>query len=230
MQPIFRFFALCVVLLWAWPDELPAAENVQTAVVQEYRVGVSDELNFRFTYVPELNSVVTVRADGKLSLPLVGEFPVEGLSLPELIERVEQLMSAHLRRPQVTVNLQGTASQRVFVGGEVTRPGAQPLTGPLTVLQAVTVAEGLKETAQAGKTIILRRGASGSRTVLEVDLDSLMSGHDLAQDIALQAYDVVIVPRSGIANIDRWIDQYIRRLIPFSLGASYTYNANGLIQ
>ena len=57
-----------------------------------------------------------------------------------------------------------------------------------------------------------------------------MAGAEGAQDITLQPYDVVVVPRSGIANLNLWVDQYIRRLIPFGLGISYTINRNGVVQ
>ena len=196
---------------------------------QEYRVGVGDELNFRFTYVPEMNTAATVRSDGRVSLPLIGEVEASGQSLAELTGQVEQLMSAHLRRPQLVINVQAGAVRRIFVGGEVARPSMQQLAGPLTVLQAVMMAEGLRETAQPAKTIVLRRARDGSASVLQVDLDAVMDGSDLSQDVPLQAYDVVIVPRSGIANLGRWVDQYIKRVLPFSMGFSYTITRNGVL-
>lgn len=217
-------------MLWLCAASVQAADTPPAPELTGYRVGISDELSFRFTYVPELNTAVTVRSDGRISLPLVGELTVDGLSLAELTKQVETLMSEHLRRPQVVINVQGGTSRRVFVGGEVGRPSMQPLLGPLTVLQAVMVAEGLRDGASPQQTIVLRRGPAGERTVLSVDLDAVMSGRDLAQDLLLQANDVVIVPRSGIASLDRWVDQYVRRVLPFSLGFSYTINRNGGIQ
>jgi polysaccharide export outer membrane protein len=131
----------------------------------------------------------------------------------------------------VAINLQGSVtSQRVFIGGEVVRPGVQPLLGPLTVLQAVMVAEGLKDGAQAREVIVLRNDAQGERQVLRLDLKAVMAGQDGANDITLSPYDVVIVPRSGIANLGLWVDQYIRRVLPINLGFSYTVNRNGALQ
>lgn len=207
-----------------------AAEEAHVQTDQKYRVARGDELNFRFFFTPELNTVAVVRSDGHVALPLVGELQVEGLSMAELTAKVEQLMAPQVRRPQVVVNVQGGASQRVFVGGEVVRPGVQALLGPLTVLQAVMVAEGLKDGAKPSQVLVLRRGPAGERKVLSVDLSAAISGRDLSQDLALQAYDVVVVPRSGIADLGLWVDQYIRRVIPFSLGFSYTINKNGAIQ
>ena len=76
------------------------------------------------------------------------------------------------------------------------------------------------------QVLLLRRGAQGQRQVLRVDLDAAMSGRDLAGDVPLQAFDVVVVPRSGIADVGRWVDLYIRRVLPVSLGFSYTIDRN----
>lgn len=196
-----------------------------------YRVSRGDELNLKFIYAPELNTIVTVRPDGRVAIPIGGEFAAEGLSMDELRSMVETLVAAQLRRPQVVINVQGTTPQRVFVGGEVGRPGVQPLLGPLTALQAVMVAEGLKDTAQPRDVIVLRRGPNGERQVLPVNLKSLMDGEEVAAaDVALQPYDVVIVPRSGISNLNVWIDQYVRRVLPVSLGFSYSINRGGVVQ
>jgi protein involved in polysaccharide export with SLBB domain len=230
MRYMNQFLVLFISLFWLGAGAVLAAEGAPLPELPGYQVGISDELNFRFIYVPELNTVVTVRSDGRISLPLIGELLVDGLTLAEVTERVEAQMSAHLRRPQLVVNVQGAGSRRVFVGGEVGRPSMQPLLGPLTVLQAVMVAEGLRETASPQQTTVLRRGPAGERTVLSVDLDAVMSGRDLTQDLPLQAYDVVIVPRSGIANLGRWVDQYIRRVVPVNLGFNYTINRNGVLQ
>lgn len=226
----YRFLGFLGALFFVLSSVTQASEDRVPSVATGYRVAVNDELNFRFFYLPELNTVSTVRADGRVSLPLVGEVLVDGLTVVELTTRIEQLMSAHVRRPQLMVNVQGGTSQRVFVGGEVTRPGVQPLQGPLTVLQAVMVAEGLKDGAQPREVLVLRRGPGGSRTVLPVDLSAAMSGSDVSQDLLLQAYDAVIVPRSGIANLGLWVDQYVKRVLPFSLGFSYTLNKNGSLQ
>jgi protein involved in polysaccharide export with SLBB domain len=207
---------------------IPASAGVVPA---NYRVGPGDELNFRFTYTPDLNTVAQVRADGKVSLPILGEMPAAGLSLRELADQVQVALSQRVRRPEVVINVQGPLpSQRVFVGGEVVRPGVQPLAGALTVLQAVMVADGLKDTAQPREVTVLRQASGGQHQVLRLDLKALMEGREGARDITLSPYDVVIVPRSGIANVGLWVDQYIRRVLPISLGFSYSIGRNASVQ
>jgi polysaccharide biosynthesis/export protein len=210
----------------ATPAAVPAAAEVPA----DYRIARGDELSFRFFYAPELNTTATVRSDGRVALPLIGELRVEGQTMAVLAAEVERLMSAQVRRPQVVINVQGSGSQRVFVGGEVARPGMQPLLGPLSLVQAVMVAEGLKDSAQARQVILMRRGPQGERQVRVVDLEAALSGRDASQDVSLQPYDVVMVPRSGISDLNLWVDQYIRRVLPFSLGFSYTVNRNGVVQ
>lgn len=224
-------------------DETPAPPGAPAAAVAvagaaavsgaastgpDYRITRGDELQLRFFYTPELNLQATVRSDGRVSLPLVGEVVVEGQTIAELTAMVERLLAPQVKRPQLAVNVQAAQTQRVFVGGEVGKPGMQPLLGPLTVLQAVMVAEGMKDTAMPQQVLLLRRGAQGQRQVLRVDLDAAMSGRDLAGDVPLQAFDVVVVPRSGIADVGRWVDLYIRRVLPVSLGFNYTIDRNGV--
>ena len=198
----------------------PAAADASDRV--DYRISRGDELNLRFYFTPELNTAATVRSDGRISLPLIGELSVEGLTVAELSALVERLLSPQVKRAQVAINVQGTATQRVFVGGEVAKPGMQSLAGPLTALQAVMVAEGMKDTAAPDQVLVLRRTTAGGRQVLKTDLHAVMVGDRPDGDIVLQPFDVVVVPRSGIADVGRWVDLYIRRVLPISFGFSYT--------
>jgi polysaccharide biosynthesis/export protein len=210
---------------WGYAAEPVVSVPAQSADV--YRAGRGDELNFRFTYVPELNTVATVRSDGQVSLPLVGDVLVQGLSVPEIASKLEAALAGKVKRPQVVVNVQGAvSSQRVFVGGEVMRPGAQGLIGPVTVMQAVVAAEGLKDTANASDVLVLRQVSGAPQQVFKVRLDRLMAGDAQVQDMVLRPQDVVIVPRSGVASLNVWVDQYLRRNLPINFGVSYTINQN----
>jgi polysaccharide biosynthesis/export protein len=237
MPNALRFACRVVALLWfalggllwlgGWSHAAEPAPLAAPMAADVYRAGRGDELNFRFTYVPELNTVATVRSDGQVSLPLVGDVQVQGLSMPEIASKIEAALAGKVKRPQVVVNVQGAvSSQRVFVGGEVMRPGAQGLIGPVTVMQAVVAAEGLKDTANASEVLVLRQVAGASQQVLKVRLDRLMAGDTQAQDVVLRPQDVVIVPRSGVASLNVWVDQYLRRNLPINFGVSYTINQN----
>lgn len=221
--------ALVAVLLSLPPqvDAQPAALPPLAAaapVDDAYRIARGDELALRFFYTPELNLEVTVRSDGRVALPLIGELAVEGMTVAGLSALIVQRLEDKVRRPEVAINVKGAGSQRVFVGGEVARPGVQPLLGPLSVVQAVMVAEGFRDTAQPREVVVMRRGSKGEREVVKVNLEAAIAGTDLTQDFLLRPYDVVLVPRSGIANLNLWIDQYVRRNLPISVGFSYSIN------
>jgi polysaccharide export outer membrane protein len=215
---------------------IPAGSAVSLAVpagaagsltASDYRITRGDELSLRFYYTPELNTNAGVRSDGRISVPLLGEVHVEGMTVADMSALIERLLAPQVKRAQVSINVQTAATQRVFVGGEVTKPGMQPLAGPMTVLQAVMVAEGMKDTAQPAHVLLLRRGPQGQREVLTIDLDAVMSGRDLSGDLPLQAFDAIVVPRTGIADVGRWVDLYIRRVLPISFGFNYTIDRNG---
>lgn len=201
-----------------------SAVNAMTAKAAsaDYQISTGDELDMRFVYTPELNTTVTVRPDGKISAPLVGDVKVAGLSPAQVSEQLRSAYANQVKRPEVSVNVRGFASQRVFVGGEVAQPGAQQLAGHLSVLDAIMSAQGYKDTARLNEVVIVRRGDDGKRVVFPVNLEKVIDGEDATQDVLLRPYDVVIVPKSGIANVNLWVDQYIRKNLPINFGVNYS--------
>ncbi|ALN80813.1 polysaccharide biosynthesis/export family protein [Lysobacter antibioticus] len=193
-----------------------------------YRIAPGDELALKFFYVPELNENVTVRPDGRIHLQLVGEVPAAELTPAELAAALKRAYAGSLRQPEVSVEVEkGFARQQVFVGGEVGRPGAQPLLPSLTVMRALIVAQGLRETAAANRVVILRRGDDGRAQVIRVDVASQSrKGADAANDPLLQPFDVVLAVPSHVSRLNKWIDQYIRRNLPVNVGFSYDLNDN----
>jgi protein involved in polysaccharide export with SLBB domain len=235
--PLHRWLArlgLLALLLatWAgWVAPALAQGNTDSATPPSagltYRISRGDELDLRFFYTPELNTKAVVRHDGRISLHLVGELQAEGLTVADLAATIERLLTPQVKRAQVAINVTAPAALRVFVGGEVVRPGMQPLAGPLTALQAVMVAEGIKDTAQPSMAMVLRQLPDGRRQTLRLDLGRLMKGEAADSDVVLQPFDVVLVPRSGIADVGRWVDLYIRRVLPVSFGVSVAVDRNG---
>jgi protein involved in polysaccharide export with SLBB domain len=216
------------------PPSAPAPASTAAAPVGKraategsYYINPGDELSLHFDYMPELDTVEVVRPDGRVELPLVGSQSAGGRTVAELSASLKTAYAAKLRRAELWISIgKGFGSQQVFVGGEVTRPGVQPLSPSLTALQAIIVAEGFKDTADPGHISILRRGPDNNPQMLKVDVDAVMSGKQPSQDVVLQPFDVVIVQRSAVAGVNQWIDQYIRRNIPFNTGFSYVINRN----
>jgi len=184
----------------------------------EYKIQVGDHVDVKFFFNPDLSEQLVVRPDGRISLQLVPEIKAAGLTPRELTEALKREYSRELAKPELTVIVRTFSAQRIFVGGEVGKPGDKPLVGPITVLQAVAMAEGFKETARITEVIVIRRRPDGRPLVMPVNIKAAISGVDVSQDLALMPYDVVYVPRSTMANANLFVDQFIRKMIPVSFG------------
>ena len=93
----------------------------------------------------------------------------------------------------------------------------------MTVLQAISQAGGMKESARVNEVVVIRHGAANQPYAFSVNLEKAIDGTDLRQNISLKAFDIVFVPRSPIANVNVWVDQYLRKNIPISTGFFYNF-------
>lgn len=183
-----------------------------------YSIHPGDELDIKFYYNPTLNESVKVRPDGRISLQLVQEVQAATLSPQELVSVLKQKYSSHLKDPEISVIVRSFEASKVFVDGEVALPGMIEMPGgELTIMQAIARARGLKDTAKREDVLLIRRNGLQRPFVYTVNLDAAMSGTDITQNVALKPFDVVYVPKSAIANVNTWVDQYIRRNIPVNL-------------
>lgn len=220
MLVVMLLLSACTVVRNPTPLDYPGVQAVAVPT-DDYRLQVGDQLDVKFFYHPELNESVTVRPDGRISLQLVQEIRVLGMTPLQLTEKLTKAYSAELDKPSITVIVKTFNTHRVFVDGEVTKAGLVPLIGPMTVLQSISQGGGLKDTARTNEVIVIRRVAENKIASLVVNLDYAIDGTDMRQDILLQPNDIVFVPKSPIANVDVWVDQYIRRLIPIPFGVGY---------
>lgn len=207
------------------PSVLSASDlSVPQQLTKDYQIQTGDQLDIRFYNNPELNEQVTVRPDGRISLQLAPEITAAQTTPAELSRRLVQAYSSELRDPKATVIVRTFGSNRVHVGGEVGRPGVVTLLGSMTVLQSVAEAGGFLDTARRGEVIVIRKGENRKPLIFTVDIDKAVEGSDLSQDIFLKPFDIVYVPKSTIANLNLWVDQYIRRMIPIPFGFGYDLN------
>jgi len=191
---------------------------------QEYRIQAGDQLDIKFFYNSELNEQVIVRPDGRISLQLVNEVMAAGLTPAGLRDLLTTKYAAELDKPEITVIVRSFSGQRVFVDGEVNKSGMINLISPLTVLQALSEAGGVKDTARRNEIVIIRRGLDNRPVVLLVNMEKVIDGTDTGQDLTLMPFDVVYVPKSSIANLNVWVDQYLRKNIPVGAGVYYNLN------
>ena len=182
--------ALCAVLL-----------SGQEKFTQEYRVGPKDLLEISVFGADELSRTVRVSEDGKVTLPLLGEVLVDGLTKSELEKKLADLLGEkYVQNPQVTVFIREYQSKRVSVLGAVEKPGPYQLLGRLTLMQIVSEAGGL--TRDAGSVIIIiRQLADGTSTSLRISIDDLFLKGDAKLNVPLEAGDIVNIPVDKLVAI-----------------------------
>jgi len=191
-----------------------APAQIQTQKPFVYTIAPGDELDIKFFFNPELNETITVRPDGIISLQLIDEIQAAGLEPAELDQKLTDLYSRELRKPVLTVIVRSFTRQRVYVGGEVNTPGLIELSGGLTVLQAVFQSAGFMETADPEETLVIRKGENDKPIPIRIDLAAVMDAGG-GSDFQLQPDDIVFVPKSAIANANKFIDEYIGGLLMF---------------
>jgi polysaccharide export outer membrane protein len=148
-----------------------------------------------------------------VTIPLLGEVMVEGMKPTELEAIVRARYAEAVAEPEVAVIVSQFADQTVFVFGEVKRPGAYPLQGSMTVVDAVARAGGIAVTGNAGSVILMRRNGAEEYSGRKVDLDAVIS-EEGTERIHLMPSDVIFVPMTAIAKVDLFVEQYFKNLSP----------------
>jgi polysaccharide export outer membrane protein len=159
----------------------------------DFVIGPEDGLGVLFWHEPEMSGDVVVRPDGLITLPLIGDIRAAGLKPEALREEIQKAASRYLTEANVMVVVRQINSRRVFITGEVAKPGAYPLTGPRTVMQLIALAGGLNEYADANSITIMRI-ENGRQRSFQFRYKDVARGKALAQNITLQPGDTVVVP------------------------------------
>jgi polysaccharide export outer membrane protein len=174
---------------------------------------------------PELNEEVTVRPDGHISTTAVPDMLAYGRSPADLADSLRGVYAHDLQNPRVSVVVKSFAPTRVYVGGEVATPGEFITVGPtLTLSQAIARAGGTKLSSDDGSVFIIRRGPGDKPELLSVKWRALRQGRDPNADVRLAPYDVVYVPKLGIAEVYQFYNQYVGQFANPSFGFSYLLN------
>lgn len=172
-------------------------------------------------------TLFTVLNDGTIYYPFVGNIKAAGRTPGELAQVLTQKLRPIYRQPDVTVNINQTQSNAVFVGGAVRSPTAVPIPLASTADQAIIGAGGMLSSADARKVALLREDQDGAYKTYFFDYSRLLAdgGH---HPLRLQRGDVLFVPKSTAGNHAEGADLYINQLLPFakSIGVGATYNFN----
>jgi polysaccharide biosynthesis/export protein len=176
-----------------------------------YRVAIGDVLATRCYFNPQLDDEVTVRPDGNISLSLIGEIHVAGRTAQEISGEITKAYSAYFLKSTAVVIVRNFNGHRVFTAGELRLPGAFSLmTGARTVLEGIAASGGATTEATLHKVVLIRRLPNQAQPmVAQLDVARALSGDDPAQDVQLMPGDYIYVPRSGMAELNLVMRQYL---------------------
>ena len=204
---ILMFLSILVLAIPSWAQSASSKQSGQptipavtsdapkqsAATGPNYTIGAQDVLDISVWKEPEVSRVVPVRPDGRISLPLLNDVQAAGLTPAALAAQITESLKKYLTNPQVTVIVTTINSQRVYISGEVVRPGAFPMLPGMTVMQALTSAGGFTPFAKM-KSIYVLRDDNGKKVKFQFNYKAVVNGKNADQDIELKAGDTIVVP------------------------------------
>ena len=191
------------------------------------RFVVGDQLQINLPFYADENTTTLVAPDGNVYVGLIGSVRAVDRTPGELAAELKQRYSRYLRFPDVGVIPTAFESRQVFIGGEVEEPGALQLVGPTGALEAVFQAGGFTDLAYMKNVVLIRRGPNDLPMMRFLDLKSFANDGTPTENTLLKPFDIIYVPKSPIAKINQFVEQYIEGVVPFNQSFSYViFNQN----
>ncbi|HFQ81970.1 MAG TPA: polysaccharide export protein [Desulfobacterales bacterium] len=159
----------------------------------EYIIGRGDQLQVMVWKEKDLSQAMSVRIDGRISLPLIGDVMAAGKTISGLTHELEKRFASVVTDPAVSVMLIQSKSWRYYIIGKINKPGEFPIDFPITILQAIAKSGGFTQWAKSDNISILRQ-TNGHDKLLKFNYDAVTKGKDLAQNIQIKPGDTIIVP------------------------------------
>ena len=172
---------------------------------QPYRLQPSDVLELEYEYTPEYNQTVTVGPDGTVTLRLVGTVKVEGLSLDEATSAIKAKASVPLNHPELSLTLKEFVKPHFTIYGEVQKPGVYDMHGGVTVLQAIAISGGQKESSKQTQVVLLRKVNGDMAEVKVINTKTMSTAGGVKEDFALKPDDMIIVPKNRLGKLEPYI-------------------------
>jgi len=170
-----------------------------------YEVENSDVIDLQFEFTPDFNQTVTVQPDGFITLKEIGDVRVEGETVPEIKEKVQQAYARILAKPEVTVYLRDFNKPYFLALGQVARPGKYDLRGNITVAAAVALAGGFTSEAKHSQVLVFRRVNDNWSSVTKIDVKHMLKSRNLGEDLELHPGDMVYVPQNTISKVKSFV-------------------------
>jgi polysaccharide export outer membrane protein len=170
-----------------------------------YRIQAGDVFDLSFELSPEFNQTVSVQPDGFVTLRGVGDTKVAGQTVPELTQTLRQAYGKILNNPLISVVLKEFEKPYFVADGQVAKPGKYEMHGNMTLTQAIAVAGGFQSAAKHSQVVLFRRVDDQWTEAKLIDVKKMQKNHDLREDPFLHPGDMLFVPKSTMAKIDRLI-------------------------
>jgi polysaccharide export outer membrane protein len=186
----------------------PVTQDARPAFQERYpryRIRSGDVMELSFPFTPEFNQSVTVQPDGYINLRGVGDLRVQDKTTAEVVAALTTAYRGVLHEPDINVKLVEFEKPYFIVGGEVAHPGKFDLRGDTTVSQAVAIAGGFSDRAKSTELVLFRRVSDNWAEVRKINLKKMLSKQDLAEDLHLRPGDMLLIPRSPLSKIARFI-------------------------
>ncbi len=196
IRTISAILAPVALLIWGalLPHSLHAQESASTGERDQYQLSAGDELEVFVWREEELSKSVIISPDGSLAYPLAGEIVAAGLTLKELQNELTERIRGFIPKALVTVTLVKVNGYRVYVLGEVNKPGEYVPGNYVTIAQALTLAEGLTEYANDSGIKVVRQSEDGGEVFIKFNYAKFKKGKGISSNIRLESGDVVVVP------------------------------------
>lgn len=207
-------------------------ESQQEIKLNEYILGPGDKIEIMVYRHDDLKVITQIDSSGKITYPLLGDINVSGLSIFQLRDNIRNGLSYYVVDPQVSVSVLGVQSQKVYVVGEVMRPGVFNLDIPKNVLEAISSAGGFTHDAK-DESVIIIRGDKEKPRLIKLNLESALEDGNISQNIQLQKGDIVYVPSTFIADVSRfsqYLSNILRPILMFEQGIILGYDVNSALE
>jgi len=162
-------------------------------------------LQLTFPFTPTLDQTITVQPDGFITLRSIGDVRAAARTLPELTEALRGAYEKILRDPVINVDLKDFAKPSFVVGGEVGHPGKFELRGDTTIVEALSIAGGLRDTAKHSQVLLFRPLADGMAQAQVIDVKKMIKQREFREDIHLQPGDILYVPKNALSKIKPFV-------------------------
>jgi polysaccharide export outer membrane protein len=170
-----------------------------------YTLQAGDTLDLGLRFTPEYNQTLVIQPDGYITVNLIGDVKVQGLTLDQARSALEEKLSVRLNKPELNLVLKDFQHPYVVVGGEVQQPGKIELRQNLTAMQAVMLAGGFRGSARDTRVVVFRHINADMGEVKILNLHKILTDKDLERDMVLQQGDMILVPWNRVETFSRYM-------------------------